>query len=172
MNYAIYNVDTGIINRTIRCGPQDIEIQCGDGEAWIEADQVDDSVHQVIDGQIVDRVFSMSELKAEKWAQVKALRDQRVDGGHMGFDTDLVSRTNLMGASLGAVLNPSITIPWKMADNSVVMLTAEEIKTAAEAILAFVTACHEHSQTLGAAIEAADDQAALDAITITDGWPA
>jgi hypothetical protein len=172
VNYLIYDTASGQVLRSVSCIEDHIEIQCGAGEAYLEHDPVDNSLHQVINGEIVARTPPLVERQAALWELVKSLRDEHIDGGYAGFDTDLVSRTNLTGAALGATLDPTLTIQWKMADNSVVTLDASQIVAAAKAVLGFVSACHARSQALGEAIMAATDQATLDAIDVTSGWPA
>lgn len=125
--------------------------------------------------------LSLDELKLEKWVAAKAFRDSVIDGGHdvpgIGrFDTDPVSRGNINGAVTGAMVaqmtGAPFAVPWKLADNSVVMVPdAATMIAIGVDVLAFVSACHAHSQALGLSIEAAADEAALDAIDTEDGWP-
>jgi len=123
----------------------------------------------------------LTAAKAAKWAAAKALRDAAIDGGctvaGIGrFDTDLISRSNINGAVTGAMIaqaaSQTFAVTWKLADNSIIGLDAADMITAGLAVLTHVSACHAVAQTIGLAIEAAQDFAALEAIDIESGWPA
>ena len=46
-NYIVYNTNDGDIRVNIQCGSDDIQMQCGLNEAWMEHDPVDDSTYKV-----------------------------------------------------------------------------------------------------------------------------
>lgn len=124
---------------------------------------------------------SLDELKFEKWNAAKVKRDEKIDEGFnvpgIGpFDTDPVSRSNINGAVTGAVVaqmtGVPFSVPWKLADNTIFTVPdATTMIAIGVAVLGFVSACHEHSQSIGLAINAAADEAALSAIDIETGWP-
>lgn len=123
---------------------------------------------------------ALSELKAAKWEQAKAIRDQRIDAGctvpGIGtFDTDLLSRTNIHGAVTAATIAVSqsqpFEVPWKLQDNTIETLSAAAMITAGMVVMQRTSDCHARAQVLGQAIEAAETFAALDAIDIEAGWP-
>lgn len=122
----------------------------------------------------------LPELKAAKWELAKANRDTAIDAGctvpGVGtFDTDLLSRTNIHGAVTAATIassqSLSFEVPWKLKDNSIIVLDAPTMIGAGMAVMQRTSDCHAHAQGLGLAIEAAVDFAALDAIDIETGWP-
>lgn len=118
--------------------------------------------------------------KQAKWEQAKANRDTAIDAGctvpGVGtFDTDLLSRTNIHGAVTAAAIASGqslpFSVPWKLQDNTIVTLDAPTTIAGGMAVMQRTSDCHAHAQTLGIAIEAAEDFAALDAIDIETGWP-
>ena len=125
-------------------------------------------------------LLTLDELKIVRWQEAKQVRDQRIDGGcavtAIGrFDTDMLSRSNINGAVTGAFMAKSagaaFTVDWKLADNSVVVLDADQMIAVGTTVLAHVSACHAHSQTLGLIIQEAASAADLEALDITEGWP-
>lgn len=46
-NYIVYNTTDGDIRVNIQCAPEDIQMQCGPNEAWLEHEPVDDSLYKV-----------------------------------------------------------------------------------------------------------------------------
>ena len=47
MNYIVYKLSDGDIRCSISCLPEDISINCWDGEAYMEHEPVDDSKYKV-----------------------------------------------------------------------------------------------------------------------------
>jgi hypothetical protein len=126
-------------------------------------------------------LLNLDELKNARWLDVKQLRDQHIDGGcdvpAIGrFDTDVLSRSNINGAVTGAFMAKVAAAPfavqWKLADNSLVELDADQMIHAGQTVLAHVSTCHGRSQALGLLIAAAATKADLEAIDIEEGWPA
>lgn len=118
--------------------------------------------------------------KQAKWEQAKANRDTAIDAGctvpGVGtFDTDLLSRTNIHGAVTAATIASGqslpFSVPWKLQDNTIVTLDAPTTIAAGMAVMQRTSDCHAHAQSLGTAIEAAEDFATLDTIDIETGWP-
>lgn len=126
-------------------------------------------------------LLSLNQLKDLRWQEVKQNRDWRIDGGcdvpGIGrFDTDTLSRSNINGAVTGAVMAKSadvaFAVQWKLADNSLAELDADQMFVVGQTVLAHVSTCHARSQALGLLIAAADTVADLEAIDIEEGWPA
>lgn len=46
-NYIVYDKTTGLIRANIQCIPEDIEIQCGENEVWMQAGPVVDAEYKV-----------------------------------------------------------------------------------------------------------------------------
>lgn len=126
-------------------------------------------------------LLTLDQHKEARWLDVKQLRDQHIDGGcdvpAIGrFDTDMLSRSNITGAVTGALMAKlaaaPFTVQWKLADNSLVELDADQMIIAGQAVLSHVSTCHARSQALGLLIAAADAKSDLEAIDIEEGWPA
>lgn len=118
---------------------------------------------------------SLDEVKAAKWAQLKAQRDAKEFGpfewgGHV-FDGDRDSQSRIVGKVLAAKLavdeDAGFTQMWKLADNSFVSLDAAAMIAVGKAMEANVTAAHETAAVLWTLLTAAPDRAAVDAVQ----WP-
>jgi len=87
----------------------------------------------------------------------------------------LLSRTNIAGAALAAVIAKSAAAPfqitWTFADNSTADLDADEMIGLGVTVMAHVDACYAAARTLRSAIDAAPDMAALLSINLEQGWP-
>lgn len=121
----------------------------------------------------------LDDLKAAIWERAKQLRDAAIDAGvdviGIGrFDSDPPSRVNINGAVTMALLaqmnSQPFAMTWKLQDNSLAELDAAQMIGVGAAVGQHVAACHAHAQTLGLAIQAAADHAALAAIDIEAGW--
>lgn len=118
-------------------------------------------------------------LQGALWQRVKAARDAAIDGGAATpegvVDSDALSRSNISGAALGALIAQSAGAPfsveWTLKDNSVVTLDASAMIALGLAVLAHVNGCHDHARTLREQIEAAADVTALLTIDVAAGWP-
>lgn len=107
---------------------------------------------------------------------VKRKRDA-VEGGGCDtpvgrVDTDLRSQVKIHGAvTMAALAGDLYTVNWRMADNSVVPLSASEVTAMGVAVGQFIADCQARKNTLDAAIAAAETLAELDAIEVGEGWP-
>lgn len=119
---------------------------------------------------------SLDEVKAQRWAQIKAQRDAIEFGGFTWsddeFDSDAESQARIMGAVQMALIavqaEQPFTIDWTLADNTVRSMSAADIVSAGLALGAHVAAAHGIARTLRAAIEACTTAAEVEAIS----WPA
>lgn len=116
---------------------------------------------------------SLADLKAEKWAVIKAARDAAEFGGFTWdgstFDSDLISQSRIQGATQLAGLAPmTFSLDWTLADNSVRTLNALQMIAVGEALGGHVATQHAIGRGLRAAIEAATTPAEVDAVA----WPA
>jgi len=150
-----------------------------DGQEWVEVPHADSwGLNEA--GAPVYQPATLDELRAATWEQVKRLRSAYESAGcetALGrVDTTAESQLRITGAALAAQValaaGQPFVLPWTMADNSVVDHDAAAMIAMGETVLAYVAACHARGRVLRAAIEAAEDQAALGAIDITEGWPA
>ena len=131
----------------------------------------------------------LAERRATLSASVNAERDRRVRtpfvfGEHV-FDYDTESQKRITGAAtlagfaMGAGKQPGDLLwhggetpfMWITADNSLVQLDAPTTFTLGQAAAAWESAHIFAARALKDAIAAAADDAALDAIDITAGWP-
>jgi len=112
---------------------------------------------------------------------IKNIRDAKIAGGvsvaGIGvFDSDEAARINITGAVVMAQVaiaaGSPFTMSWKLANNSLVALNAQQMISVGVAAGTHVAACHAQAQALGVAVQNAADHAALDAIDISSGWPA
>lgn len=119
-------------------------------------------------------------VAAALWERVKIRRDAVINGGAPSpsgaVDSDELSRSNIAGAVLAAVIAQSASQPysmdWTMLDNSVVTLDAAAMIAVGLAVMGHVNACHDKARLLRAEIEGAADTAALFRIDYLSGWPA
>lgn len=141
-------------------------------ETIINAATGEQTVREFTSAEIAE--FSAN-LRERKIAALADLRWQRETGGMIFNDhlvaTDAVSQTKIIGAVVGAQIDPTSTIQWKMADGEFVTLDAAAMVALATAMRAHVQACFDNEATLRAQIEAAPNDAAVAAIDILTGWP-
>lgn len=122
---------------------------------------------------------TLADLKAAKWATVKARRDQAEYGDFAWdgstFNADVESRNRIMGAvqlaALAASAGQPYSVVWTLADNSTRTLDAADMIAVGSTLGARVGAAHANAASLRSAINAAADEAALDAIDVSTGWP-
>ena len=119
-------------------------------------------------------VDDIETARARKWADIKAERDRLECGGFdmpgIGrFDSDADSRARIVGAVTAAKIAKDASQPfnveWTLADNTAVMLDADQVISVGFAMLTHITSTHEKSRNLRSAIVAAEDAESLDAIT-------
>lgn len=118
-------------------------------------------------------------LKNAVWGAVKAKRDAVIDGGASTaigvVDSDTLSRSNISGAALGALIaqsaSASFSIEWTAKDNSVHTLDATQMIALGLAVLQHVSAAHDRARALRAEVEGAADISALLQTDIETGWP-
>ena len=119
-------------------------------------------------------VDDIETARARKWADIKAERDRLECGGFdmpgIGrFDSDADSRARIVGAVTAAKIAKDASQPfnveWTLADNTAVMLDADQVISVGFAMLTHTTSTHEKGRNLRSAIVAAEDAESLDAIT-------
>jgi hypothetical protein len=123
---------------------------------------------------------SLDRRKQAAWDAVKAqAARQELCGaptpkGRVQIDArsqDIIGNLAL-AATRAQMADAAWSIVYTMADNNNIEHDAGEMIALAEAAMARAAAIHAQEQALRAAIEAAEDEAALEAIDITEGWPA
>lgn len=107
-----------------------------------------------------------AEASRARRSAIKARRDRAIAAGIVvgGFpvQTDDLSQQRIIGAALAAMVDPSATVRWKVADGSFVTLDAPTVIAIAQAVRAHVQACFDREAEL-----VADPEAVIDT-----GWPA
>lgn len=119
-------------------------------------------------------VDDIETARACKWAEIKGERDRLENGGFdvpgVGrFDSDADSRARIVGAVTAAKIakdeGQPFSVEWTLADNTTVMLNAEQVISVGFAMLTHITSTHEKGRVLRAQIDAAEDVDSLNAIT-------
>ncbi|WP_211440912.1 DUF4376 domain-containing protein [Collimonas humicola] len=122
-------------------------------------------------GNTPEPIYSLAELQAQNWANIKNLRSVKQNGGVVvgksWFQTDANSRIQylalvMMGANLPA------DIQWKLYDNSFVTMTQQLAAQVFTALATSDQAIFAHAEQLKASMMALSDPSNFDA---TQGWP-
>lgn len=127
-------------------------------------------------------------LRADKAAGVNARRDALLSDGFTPSDGPLAGKTlqtrdaddklnwvtsqAAYSAAVAAGQGDAPVVKFRSADNTTIVVTISEGLAALLAMAAWGQSIMDRSWALKDAIAAAADQAALDAIDITAGWPA
>ena len=108
---------------------------------------------------------SLDEIKAQKWDEVKALRDQLEFGGFEFegniYDSDQVSQGRIMGAALAGVDQV-----WTLADNTTVELSAMQLQQLYAALQAHIASAHERGRIARQLIFEAETKEQVEAIQL------
>lgn len=170
ISYLVVDSATGGIVRGGQCQPSTLVAQAvNPGEV----------AHEVPNGVVAWPTPDPVPLRPTIWGKVKARRDAVIDGGAptaIGVvDSDTLSRSNISGAVLGALIAQSASAPfsieWTAKDNSVHTLNAAQMIALGLAVLSHVNAAHDNARALRIEIEAAADVPTLLTIDIEAGWP-
>jgi hypothetical protein len=160
--FVVFNTSTGEALQWGTCQDDMVEAQAGAGETALATSSL------TAEGN-----------RAALWEVVKVHRTARIDGGAATpwgmVQTDTLSRSNISGAVLAALIAKSASQPfaitWTFADNSTAALGADEMIGLGSMVMAHVDACYAAARTLRSAIDRAADMAALLAIDLAAGWP-
>ena len=114
--------------------------------------------------------------KAKVRAKVKLHRNKAEWAGVQTpfglIDSDPESQRKLSGAvQMALIAGETFTVPWRMADNSVVMYGQQEIIAAGMLVGQHVAECQIWKNGLDDLIEAATTAEELEAIVVDSGWP-
>jgi hypothetical protein len=116
----------------------------------------------------------LESLKARKWAEIKAARDTQESAGFTvegigTFDSDSESRSRITGTAIAAKIakdaGQPFSVEWTLADNTAVVLDADQVITVGFAMLTHITSTHEKGRVLRAQIDAAQTAEEVEAIT-------
>lgn len=88
---------------------------------------------------------TLDEIKAQKWAEIKAMRDQLEFGGFEFegdiYDSDQASQGRIMGAAVAG-----IDQIWTLKDNTTVELSASQLQQLYAALQAHIASVHERGR--------------------------
>lgn len=108
---------------------------------------------------------TLDQIKDQKWADIKAMRDQLEFGGfeYKGniYDSDQVSQGRILGAA-----NLGIDQVWTLADNSTVYLNSDELVDLYAALQEHISNLHERSRIARGKIESAQTIQEVEAVTL------
>jgi hypothetical protein len=122
---------------------------------------------------------ALNDIRLCLWDQVKTKRDAVINGGAPtpsgAVDSDELSRSNISGAVLAALIAKTAGAPfsmnWTMLDNSVATLDADAVIALGLAVMQHVNLAHDRARALRAEIESTDAASDLLRIDLAEGWP-
>lgn len=136
------------------------------GSAWVDL-PASPTPHHTFDyttKQWIDP-RSLDDLKAQKWAEIKAMRDQLEFGGFEFegciYDSDQVSQSRIMGAAVAGVDQV-----WTLADNTMVELSASQLQQLYAALQAHIASVHERGRIARQLIYEAETKEQVEAINL------
>lgn len=108
---------------------------------------------------------TLDEIKAQKWEEIKAQRDQLEFGGfvfegHL-YDSDRVSQGRIMGAA-----SAGINQTWTLADNTTVELSAAQLQQLYATLQAHIASVHERGRVARQLIFDAETKEQVEAINL------
>jgi hypothetical protein len=108
---------------------------------------------------------SLDDIKAQKWSEIKAMRNQLEFGGfEFGggiYDSNQVSQGRIMGAA-GAGMDQT----WTLADNTTVNLTASQLQQLYAALQAHIASVHERGRIARQLIFDAETKEQVEAVQL------
>ena len=108
---------------------------------------------------------TLDEIKAQKWAEIKAMRDQLEFGGFEFegsiYDSDQVSQARIMGAVIAGVDQV-----WTLADNTTVELSASQLQQLYAALQAHIASAHERGRIARQLIYEAETKEQVEAVQL------
>ena len=120
----------------------------------------------------------LGELGLALWDVAKGKREAAISAGvttpYGVFQTDEVSRVNIVGATLAAVIatiqSQPFEITWTLLDNTTVALDATEMISVGLLAVTYVAGLHENARAIRTALEAATTVEDLLMVDVLDGW--
>lgn len=125
------------------------------------------SAYHVFDYDLKDWVDprTLNEIKAQKWAEIKAMRDQLEFGGFEFeggiYDSDQVSQGRIMVAAVAGVDQV-----WTLADNTTVELSASQLQQLYAALQAHIASVHERGRIARQLIYEAETKEQVEAVQL------
>ena len=94
-----------------------------------------------------DFLLSLQPTPEDRIRAIRTRRDAAISAGitvaGMSVQTDDLSQQRITGAALAAMIDPTTTVNWKVADGQFVTLDAKTIIAVAQAVRAHVQACFD-----------------------------
>lgn len=107
----------------------------------------------------------LSEIKEQKWQEIKKQRDQLEFGGFVFegnvYDSDQVSQGRIMGAAAA-----SMDQAWTLADNTTVELSASQLQQLYAALQAHIASVHERGRIARQLIFEAETKEQVEAVQL------
>ena len=108
---------------------------------------------------------SLDEIKAQKWVEIKAMRDQLEFGGFEFeggiYDSDQVSQGRIMGAAAAG-----LDQVWTLADNTTVELSASQLQQLYAALQVHIASAHERGRIARQLIYEAETKEQVEAVQL------
>ena len=147
-----------------------------DGKISIGSSHSFDGISVTKTHTLADDPDYLDKQKTIMLSQIKSKRDRVRDAGidYLTYtvETDANSRRELTGAVVSINEAGLTDMAWRMKDNTVAILLAADFKAMAIAVSIHVQSCYVNQGTLEAAVNAAINITALNAIDVSVGWPA
>lgn len=135
--------------------------------------------HRIVNGEFIyvePPGRTLEELKAGKWAEIKAERDKREQSGvpYMGkvLDSDTLSVQRIsiavQAAQAALAAGQDFAIDWTCADNTTLNMTAEQVIGIPVALAQYSNSLHEKARLLRVAINNAESVEEVEAIQWQD----
>lgn len=188
IQFSVFNPDTGALVGNFTVATEDeVAANTPAGHTVFAGHAPSD--HFLKDGQLVPYPpkpgpWAQFDLATESWMDprtptekgdaerraFKARRDVAIASGTslsgMALPTDDATQSRITGAAIAAILDPAYTVQWKLPDGTFVLLTANQVLQAAQAVRAHVQACFDREAALLEALAAGQPY------DIEAGWPA
>ena len=113
--------------------------------------------------------LDLADGRSRAWDQIKLSRQgdefSTFTWSDNEFQCDERSQNKIRGAVMRALLDSTISITWTLADNSAETFNATQLREIGKALEEHVNDCHVKAQGLRIQINAATNQAQLDAVS-------
>lgn len=168
--------------RITECEPDRLEVKVRAGEVAIKVDAFSAGRISIDGATFEPHVPGLAERTAERREQAKRIRRKRIGQGVIvdgigrvqtdaGPGRDSMAAIERLAGRAARAAGPW-SVDFKLADNSVVPMSAADMLMIAAVVEDHEAACRAACETILALIDAAADEAALDAIDLTAGYPA
>ena len=145
--------------------PPNLNMYFSEGE-WVDL-PASPSPYHIFNYDLKDWIDprTLDEIKAQKWAEIKAMRDRlefggfEFDGGI--YDSDQVSQGRIMGAAAAG-----LDQVWTLADNTTVELSASQLQQLYAALQTYIASVHERGRIARQLIFDAETKEQVEAVQL------